>query len=152
VSGWLSAHGLGEAFGPWIGHDGSRPGGYLLSWPMATRRWPNWPVPASAAGVVTVARVGAGGQGSPTGLVQRGRQHEYEDGEGWSPGKKDGGTAHQGGLGANEVVDGATRQHFFEGGGTVEAEGLTGIRPEKSSLASTWRSGRRRAPTQCSSM
>jgi hypothetical protein len=29
--------------------------------------------------------------------VQRGRRREYENGEGMSPGKKDGGTAHQGG-------------------------------------------------------
>jgi hypothetical protein len=81
--------------------------------------------------------------------MQRSRRHENEDGEGRSPDKKDGGAAHQGGLGTDEVADGAVRRRFFEGGGTVEAEGLTGIRPEEGSLASTWRSRRRRAPTRC---
>jgi hypothetical protein len=52
---------------------------------------------ASARGVVTVAGVDAGGQGSLVALVQRGRWREYEDGEGRSPGKKDGDAAHQGG-------------------------------------------------------
>jgi hypothetical protein len=83
--------------------------------------------------------------------VQRGRRHEYEDGERRSSGKKDGGAAHQAGSGADEVVDGAARRHFFEGGGVVEVEGLTGVRPKESSLASTWRSVRRRAPARCSS-
>jgi hypothetical protein len=68
-----------------------------------------------------------------------------------SSGKKDGNAGHQGGSSANEVVDGAVRRHFFEGGGAVEAEGLTSVRSEESSLASTWRSGRRRTPTRCSS-
>jgi hypothetical protein len=44
-------------------------------------------------------RGGAGGQGSLAVPMQHGRQREYEDGEGRSPGKKDGGTAHQGGSG-----------------------------------------------------
>jgi hypothetical protein len=46
------------------------------------------------------------------------------------------------GSGADEVVDGAARWHFFEGGGTVEAVGLASVQPEESSLASTWRSER----------
>jgi hypothetical protein len=39
------------------------------------------------------------------------------------------------------VADGEARWCFFEGGGAVEAEGLTDGRPEESSLVSTWRSG-----------
>jgi hypothetical protein len=39
------------------------------------------------------------------------------------------------------VADGEARWRFFEGGGAVEAEGLTDGRPEESSLVSTWRSG-----------
>jgi hypothetical protein len=80
-------------------------------------------------------RGGTGGQGSPVAPVQRSRWCEYEDGEGKSPDKK----------------DGAVRRRFFKGDGAVEAEGFTGIRLEESSLASTWSSGRRRAPARCSS-
>jgi hypothetical protein len=83
--------------------------------------------------------------------VQRGQRCEYEDGERRSPGKKDGSVAHQGGLGADEVANGAAERRFFEGSNAIEAEGLTGIQPEEGSLASTWKSGRRRAPAQCSS-
>jgi hypothetical protein len=102
-------------------------------------------------GVVTMVGVGASGQGLSTAPVQRGRRCEYEDNEGRSPGTKDGGTAHQGGLGTDEVAGGAMRRCFFEGGSIVEAEGLADVRPEENSVASTWRSGRRRAPARCSS-
>jgi hypothetical protein len=54
-------------------------------------------------------------------------------------------------LGTDEVAGGAMRRCFFEGGSIVEAEGLADVRPEENSLASTWRLGRRRAPSQCSS-
>jgi hypothetical protein len=67
-----------------------------------------------------------------------------------SPAKKNGGVAHQAGSGVDEVADGAARRCFFEGGDKVEVEVLTGVRLEVSSLASTWRSGRRRAPARCS--
>jgi hypothetical protein len=60
---------------------------------------------------------GAAGQGSLAAPVQHGRQREHENGERRSPGKKDGSAAHQWGSGADEVVDGATRCCFFEGGG-----------------------------------
>jgi hypothetical protein len=40
---------------------------------------------------------GAAGQGSSMAPVQRDRRREHKDGEGRSPGKKDGGAAHQGG-------------------------------------------------------
>jgi hypothetical protein len=83
--------------------------------------------------------------------VQRGRRREYDDGEGRSPGKKDGGAAHQGWSCADEVADGVTRRCFFEAGGAVKAKGLSSVRPKESSLASTWRSRRRRAPARCSS-
>jgi hypothetical protein len=35
----------------------SQPGNDLLTWPMATWRWPDWPVPTDVHGVVTVAGV-----------------------------------------------------------------------------------------------
>jgi hypothetical protein len=35
----------------------SQSGNGLLTWPMATQRWPDWPVPAGVHGVVTVAGV-----------------------------------------------------------------------------------------------
>jgi hypothetical protein len=135
-------------------------GGLLARWPEAER----WPVDVAhghaavarlvrasrrgrlACGVVTVAGVDAVAR-----AARAHWQHEYEDREGKSSGKKDGGAAHQGGSGTDEVADGATRWRFIEGGGAVEAEGLTGVQPEESSLASTWRSGRRRAPVRCSS-
>jgi hypothetical protein len=87
-------------------------------------------------------RGGTSGQGSPVTPMQRGWRHEYEDGEGRSLSKKDGGAAHQGGSGADEVADGAARWRFSEGSSIVEAEGLPTL---------TWRSGWRRAPTRCSS-
>jgi hypothetical protein len=90
-------------------------------------------------------------QGSPMAPVQRGQRREYDDGEGRSPGKKDGGAAHQGWSGANEVADGVTRRCFFKAGGAVKAKGLSGVRPKESLLASTWRPRRRRAPARCSS-
>jgi hypothetical protein len=83
-----------------------------------------------------------GDQGSSVAPTQRGWRCEHEGGEGRSLGKKDGGAAHQGGPGADEVADGAARWRFSEGSGTVEAEGLPTL---------TWRSGWRRAPTRCSS-
>jgi hypothetical protein len=95
-------------------------------------------------------RGGVGSQGSPAALMQRGRRCEYDDGEGRSPGKKDGGVTHQGGSSADEVADGAARWRFFKGGGVVEAEGLASVRPEESLLALIWISGRRRAPVRCS--
>jgi hypothetical protein len=39
-------------------------------------------------------------------LAQRDRRCKHEDGVGRSLGKKDGGMAHQGGSGTDEVVDG----------------------------------------------
>jgi hypothetical protein len=62
-----------------------------------------------ARGMVTVAGVGAGGQGSPVASMQCGQRREYDDGEGRSSGNKDGDVAHQGGSGADEVANGATR-------------------------------------------
>jgi hypothetical protein len=60
--------------------------------------------------------------------MQRDWQCEYEDGEGRSSGKKDGGAAHQGvGSGADEVADGVARRCFSKGGSAVKAEGLAGI-------------------------
>jgi hypothetical protein len=66
-----------------------------MRWPEAGRR----PIDAAHghAAVARLARDGAGGQGSPLAPVQRGQRREYEDGEGRSSGKKDGGAAHQGG-------------------------------------------------------
>jgi hypothetical protein len=40
-----------------------------------------------------------------------------------SPGKKDGGVAHQVGSDIDEVADGAMRWHFFEGGGAPASFG-----------------------------
>jgi hypothetical protein len=74
---------------------------------------------------------GAAGLGAPASPVQRGRQREHENGEGRMPGKKDGGTPHQWGSGADEVADGAARQRFFKGGGapvTVAGSYSTGCR------------------------
>jgi hypothetical protein len=57
-------------------------------------------------------------QGSPTAPVQRCQRREHEDGEGRSPGKKNGVHGSPKGSGADEVTDGAARWRFFEGGGT----------------------------------
>jgi hypothetical protein len=76
----------------------------LLAWPSGTVAQPahaSW-CGACAPGMVTLRwpRVqphgGVAGQGSSAAPVQRGRRCEHEDGEGRSPGKKDGGAAHQG--------------------------------------------------------
>jgi hypothetical protein len=58
--------------------------------------------------------------------VQCGQWREHEDGEGRSSGKKDGGTAHQWGLSADEVADGAAWWHFFEGGDAQVSFGDSG--------------------------
>jgi hypothetical protein len=43
------------------------------------------------------AHGGEADQGSSVAPMQRGLRREHEDGEGKSPGKKDGGTTHEGG-------------------------------------------------------
>jgi hypothetical protein len=108
-------HSAGLAFGPRLNPIGH--GGLLVRWPEAGQR----PVDA-ANGQATRAhrgwsrRGGTGGQGSPVAPVQRGRRREYEDGEGRSSGKEDGYTAHQGGLGSDEVGDGEARRSSRGGG------------------------------------
>jgi hypothetical protein len=114
-------HSAGPAFGPRLNPIGR--GGLLARWPKGGRR----PVDMThghavvvrlarasrrgrrARGMVTVAGVGAGGQGSPVASMQCGQRREYDDGEGRSSGNKDGDVAHQGGSGADEVANGATR-------------------------------------------
>jgi hypothetical protein len=98
-------HSAGPAYRPQPNPIGRS--GLLARWPEGGR----WPVDVTHGhgAVVTVAGVGAGGQGSPASPMQCGQRCEYDDGEGRSSGNKDGDTAHQGGSGADEVADGATR-------------------------------------------
>jgi hypothetical protein len=64
---------------------------------VVTARWPR-----------PRQRDGAADHGSSLAPAQRVWWCEHEGGEGRSLGKKDGGAAHQGGSGADEVADGAT--------------------------------------------
>jgi hypothetical protein len=73
--------------------------------------------------------------------MQRGQWCQHEDGEGMSPGNKDGDAAYQWGLSIDEVADGAAQRCFFEGGeggrsieeeegrrvGSSEEGGTTGV-------------------------
>jgi hypothetical protein len=68
----------------------------------------------------------AGSQGSPATLVQHGRLPVHKNGEGMSPGKKDGGTAHQWGSNADEVADGVARRCFIDGGSALASFGDDG--------------------------
>jgi hypothetical protein len=128
-----SPHSTRPAFQPKAQHYWLGP---VTQWPsrrgervpgVVTTQWPHvWP-PGGAAG-----------QGSPAAPMQHGWRREHEDGEGKSPGKKDGNAAHQGGSGANKVADGAARRRFFEGsdapvsfddgGGVLQHGGVEGGR------------------------
>jgi hypothetical protein len=152
-------HSVGPTFGPWLNSIGR--GGLLTRWPKARQR----PIDAAHGhtmvaqlahasrcdrrvhGMVTVAGVGA--------VVPASRARWWlscSAVDGVSMRTVRGGRRARRmavrltkGSSVNEGANGVARWCFFE------AEGLTGVRVGESSLASTWRSGRRRAPTRCSS-
>jgi hypothetical protein len=103
-------HSAGPAFGPRLNplgmvacsHNGPRPGGGLLTRPMAMRRWPDWPVPAGTAGargvvivsgVAAVARAARARRWLLCSMVGTVSTRTVRGG---SPSKKDGSAAHQG--------------------------------------------------------